>query len=184
MPYVQRARSRPGTSARGSLRITRQNIPPGNAGVLVTVQTMRDMVRGQAEAPEVVEWAEALASPCCPVKTAEAVRRFLRQHVIFQPDPPGVEFVRDPLYMLRRIGSQGYAEGDCDDVATLGAALGAASYLPARFRLLSFGPAEPFEHVFTELGTGTGWVELDTTRPQALPPGLQVWQQRTEEVWP
>jgi transglutaminase-like putative cysteine protease len=68
------------------------------------------------------------------------------------------------------IAAQGYARGDCDDVAILGAALGKAAGFPARFVLLGFGgPMAPYQHVFTEIGTRQGWMNLDVTRPRHPP---------------
>lgn len=172
-----------GGNGRGTLRVTHRFNAPGHAGILATVETMRDLAWQGAEDPQVWEWADAInRSTCCPEAAATGIRAFLGRHTRFLADPPGVEFIRNPLYMLRRIRRRGYAEGDCDDIATLGAALGLATMLPARFRLLSFGPSEPWEHVYTELWDGRGWLELDTTRPAQYPPGLRVWSDRIEEL--
>jgi hypothetical protein len=82
-------------------------------------------------------------------------------------DPSGVELLHDPVLLLEDIRERGQARGDCDDVAVLGAALGGAMGLSARFVVVGFrGPNEPFEHVWTELYDGTTWRELDVTRPR------------------
>jgi hypothetical protein len=48
---------------------------------------------------------------------------YLRAHVSFVPDPVGVELIRTPQAMLRTIQQRGFVAGDCDDLATFGAAL-------------------------------------------------------------
>jgi len=167
------------------MRITRREIPGGNAGIMATVETMRDLAVAGSNDPEVVAWAEGLAvGSCCPSVVIEQIRKFLTTFIRFEPDPVGVELVRDPLYMLRQVGRLRYSEGDCDDTATLGAALGLANELPARFRLLSLDESLVYSHVFVELwsGTGTDWVPLDTTAPAQFPPGMEVWAEETVEV--
>ena len=102
------------------------------------------------------------------------IRAFLAAHVRFQLDPLGVELIRTPSYLLRQIEDTGRAEGDCDDVAVLGAALGMAAGIPARYVLVGLTPGDPFEHVYAELLTAWGPVDLDTTRPAQMPPGVEV----------
>lgn len=83
----------------------------------------------------------------------------------FVADPVRDELLHDPVLLLERIGRDGFATGDCDDVATLGATLGESVGLPARFIVLGFDdPGAPFGHVYAEILAGTRWVELDTTR--------------------
>ena len=100
----------------------------------------------------------------------------------FEPDPLGIELVRTPALMLGTIECQGYAVGDCDDIAVLGASLGLSVYIPARFVLLAFSDFGLYEHVYTDLLTSGGAVELDTTRPAQMPPGLTIARQGTRSV--
>lgn len=150
-------------------------IPWGHAGIDVTVEHMRSLARAQALSSAVRRKADELVSG---TRTSEElalrIRRWLERYVRFLHDPDGIELIRTPELMLATIDCYGLAEGDCDDVAVLGAALGMAQGLDATYVLLGFTDAEPFEHVYTELETDAGPVELDTTRPAQMPPGLEV----------
>lgn len=85
--------------------------------------------------------------------------------------------------MLQKIFKEGAANGDCDDVAILGAALGMAVGLPASFVLVGFDRNEPFQHVYTELYTGLqGWAEMDVTAPAQMPAGLEIAKYEFLEV--
>lgn len=159
-------------------------IPPGDAGIKKTVRKMRELVREAITLPLPVETAALITSmyPCCGTERAHAIREFLVAHVVFNPDPVGHELLRTPMYLLKQIQRDGYTWGDCDDVATLGATLGMSAGLPARFVLLGFRPNAPFSHVFTELDTPQGWLELDTTAPTQFPEGLVIHKRKTVEV--
>lgn len=166
------------------MRIERLEIADGNKGVMETVEHMRALALAGSQDPHVITWAESIAgASCCPSAVIQEIRLFLMARVRFVFDPLGVELIRDPLYMLRQIERLGYTEGDCDDSATFGAALGLANMIPARFRLLSLSPSLVFSHVFVELWGGLeGWMELDITAPAQTPPGLKVWKETTVEV--
>lgn len=157
-------------------------IPWSHAGIEATVGHMRRLARAAAADPLLRETAAHIVQgESSDVGRAQAIRSFLSDHVRFQPDPSGVELIRSPRLLLEQIADRG-ARGDCDDVATLGAALGMAVGIPARFKLLGFTPAGPFEHVYTELLTSQGPVELDTTRPAQMPAGLVIRRTATREA--
>ncbi len=150
-------------------------IPGGGLGIELTVVRMRWLVRRALGRPLVLETARSLVyGSDSRLEAAERIRDYLGEHVHFVPDPLGTELLKSPRYMLREIQLSGHATGDCDDVAVLGAAFGGAVGLRARFVLLAFTERQPYEHVFTELDTGRGWLELDTTRPHQLPSGLRI----------
>lgn len=157
-------------------------IPHSHAGIEATVRHMRRLGREAAARPDVQAWAHAIVGDATGAQAAARIRSFLEDRVVFHFDPPGVELVRTPSYMLHAIEDDGHVEGDCDDVAVLGAALGMAAGLPARYVLLGLTPGEPFEHVYAELVTTTGPVELDTTRPAQMPPGVQVFRRGIREA--
>lgn len=144
-----------------------QTLAAGDDGVYQTLAAMRALVYQAAADPYVRAWGVEIARSV-PARNLAAlaggIRQFLVEHVTYLDDPVGVELVHAPARLLEEIGARYYVTGDCDDVATLGAALGAAVGLPSRFVVLSFGgPGDPFAHVYAELWTGGGWVELDTT---------------------
>lgn len=166
-------------------RVQRYTIPAGDRGVRRTVKYMRRLVLHSLSEPLPVETAALIITPyctTCPAEVALAIREFLATYFRFVPDPVGHELLRAPTYLLEQINKVGHASGDCDDVAILGASLGMAVGLPARFVILGFDPNAPFSHVYTELYTSQGWQELDTTAPEQFPPGLEVWKEERINV--
>lgn len=166
-----------------SYRVETAWIPNGALGTWSTVQHMRRAVRKGLRDPLTVATAGRIVagSPSAADRAAR-IRGFLERRFSFVPDPTGVELLKTPNHMLERIQSHGFATGDCDDAAILGAALGKAVGLRARFRLLGFAPRGPARHVFTELETERGWLELDTTRPAQIPADLVVYDRGTREA--
>lgn len=164
-----------------SPRVERFEIPWGHAGIDVTVEHMRALARSSALTETVRRKAELLAGRD-ELETAANIRRFIARRVRFEFDPPGVELIRTPELLLHTVDCRGRAVGDCDDVAVLAAALGLARGLEAAYILLGFTDAEPYEHVYTELRTPAGWVELDTTRPAQMPPGLEIRRRERRRV--
>jgi len=145
-------------------RVSRGRIPGGDAGVMVTAETMKRLADERtpllAETAANIMWGagESITG------AVEGVRRFVTEAVRYVPDAWNAEVVRSPTYMLRRIQRSGVAYGDCDDMATLAAALGLALGIPARYVLVGFNGG-PLEHVFTELWTPDGWVTVDPSKP-------------------
>ncbi len=129
---------------------------------------MRRAVRQDYGSLPVRQLATAIVAGAGSQRQAEValIRRWLEGHTEFVRDPIGLEWVQTPLAQLEALGSLGTIRGDCDDVAVLGAALGMAVGLRARF--ITLGNAQQFVHVFTVLGDPSGrqWWELDITRPQ------------------
>ena len=163
--------------------VGRYRIPRGNRGIRRTVREMRQLANEALTDPLLVETAAIISEGTgVPDEQATRLRLWLADTTDFQPDPVGHELIRSPGYMLDRIYSQGWAAGDCDDVATLAAALGKAMGLPARYRLLSFMPGAPFSHVVTDVRAGCCWLDLDTTAPDQFPPGLEIHASETHEV--
>lgn len=166
-------------------RVERYRIAPGDRGVRQTVKYMRRLVVRSLSEPLPVETAALIITPYCTTCSAEvalAIRGFLETYFVFVPDPVGHELLRAPTHLLEQIEKVGHASGDCDDVAILGASLGMAVGLPARFVILGFDPHGPFSHVYTELYTSQGWQEMDTTAPEQFPPDLQVWKEERIDI--
>jgi transglutaminase-like putative cysteine protease len=86
-----------------------------------------------------------------------ALYYFVCQRVRYQRDPLTVELVKTPEATLRT------GVGDCDDMATLLAALALLSGAKARFVTVGFRRRGPFTHVYCEgLDPRTNrWVVLD-----------------------
>lgn len=152
-------------------------IPPGRLGTVETLAHMRRLVLAEFMAPIVRETAVGIARSSGPDAQAQAalIRQWLEEHTTFVRDPRTIELLTAPAYQLTTIRTIGTSHGDCDDVAMLGAALGLAIGLRARF--VALGRVPSFEHVFTALGDPSGrhWWELDITRRhQAIPRELQA----------
>lgn len=140
-----------------------------DAQTRATLRTMRDVAIRAARSPRVVETAVRIVRGVSGrdfTSMAAEIRQWLEEHIRFIPDPRiDGEVLRTPRYLLEQIDREGQAAGDCDDVATLAAALGKSVGLRARFVVLAFAPGGPFRHVFTELHTPRGWREMDVTEP-------------------
>lgn len=152
-----------------ALRLTLASLPPGDAGTFATADAMRKVANENATDPVVRRVAIHITRGGPPrdlPRQIAAIRSFLTRRVNFIDDPQTAELVQDPAWLLLDIEREGVTYGDCDDVATLGAALGQAIGIPARFVLAAFGESDaPFSHVWAELYDGESWRELDTTRP-------------------
>lgn len=141
---------------RGEKRVTVGRLPAGDAGVAATVAAIQATIDHAltVERSRLRRYAQAL-DPGDLEDRRDVVERFgqslwafLRRFVRFKRDPRGVEFVRHPGNMLDAIESDGIAKGDCDDLATLGAAIVAAAGL--RPVLVTVGRRNPgrWEHIF------------------------------------
>ena len=76
-------------------------------------------------------------------------------NVRYMRDPTGAEYVKEPIRTVET------GAGDCDDIATLLAALLLAMGNRCRFALVSLDhPGQP-THVFVEVATPTGYRALD-----------------------
>ena len=153
-----------------------EGLPPGRAGTIATLKRMRDFVRASLRAPDQSVRNTALgifANENIParsyMKEIEALQRFVRDKVRYVKDPVGLELVQIPQRTLEA------GQGDCDDKATLLAALLMATGKPARFVALGF-KGMPFSHVLVEVRAGTKWIPLETIlagKPVGwFPPGV------------
>lgn len=77
------------------------------------------------------------------------------QNIRYMKDPLGVEMVQTPQRTLR------VRSGDCDDMATLLAAMLMAAGHRARFALVGFRRGGPPTHVYVEAAVPGGWKTLD-----------------------
>ncbi len=163
----------PSSGAPGGVRVREYQIKNGDRGARQLVEVMKVEARAALRNPLTIHSAEAIIPARANAGTAvDSIRQWIMAKFVFSPDPHGVELLRTPDYLLSQAWGEGTARGDCDDVATLAAALVLASGNPARFQLISLGPGLPLSHVFCEAHTMCrGWVELDVTRPDQLPEG-------------
>ena len=154
----------------------------GRINAAATMAQMRANTRKSLGSRRVIETARAIvassgAGDRDELRQARAVREWLCTHFRFVKDPLGVELLETPAYQLQRIAADGTVRGDCDDAATLAAALCLAIGIPVRFVSVAFGsPTAPYTHVFAigyPLDRATGKrtpVEFDVTRPAGFHP--------------
>jgi transglutaminase-like putative cysteine protease len=153
-----------------------QSILGGDFGAMQTLAKMRSLANAALRDPIVIEMARRIVEDAGVLGRNEAgkfeaIRQWMTERVQFLPDPVGVELLSTPRYMIDAIRRSEFVSGDCDDAAILGAALGKAVGLPAKFRALAFGaPTWPFSHVYTLLLVRGQWANLDTTRSSRFPP--------------
>lgn len=152
------------------------SIAGGDFGTMQTIQHMRRIVNASTGDPAVRQVASRIGVAFGPAGDAQArgIRDYLLDRVVFLRDPRNRELLHHPRVLLQDILRQGYTSIDCDDVAILGAALGKAIGLRARFVVVGFSsPTAPFRHIWTELSdpSRVRWIDLDITRPmQVLAP--------------
>jgi hypothetical protein len=122
-------------------------------------------------------WLAVRAGQRRPLAQAMAIRDWLARVWRFVDDPAGRELLRDVDHMLNEYECTGAIAGDCDEAATLGAALGAAVGLTPELVVLAWsdddgGNGGTFSHVYARLLTpDSGRVSLDVTRPrEPIPP--------------
>lgn len=81
---------------------------------------------------------------------------WVKQHVRYMRDPAGVEMLKTPRNLLST------RSGDCDDIATLLAAMFMAAGNTVQFAIASFRAGQPlYSHVFVEVMTPHGPVVFD-----------------------
>lgn len=152
--------------------VTANPLLPKDQGTVQTLAKMRQLVNDSLTTPSLRAVAARTVLGCGRNLECQhqALRRWLVGHWRFLRDPSGVELLHRPERLLDQILQTGYATGDCDDVAILGAALGKVVGFPARFVVLGFfGTDGPFSHVYTELWVTQSWQELDITRTAQRP---------------
>lgn len=93
---------------------------------------------------------------------------FVRQYLIYQADPGGIEYVRSPVQMMRDYETFGYTKGDCDDqVLFVNSILGALGIQTRAIGLMLNG-SSTFNHVISQINTGGGtWTDYDPCNPSA-----------------
>lgn len=141
---------------------------PGDRGTAETLHRMRRIARRQSTDLPLVMVARQVVLEAGQRDRPEAVRvirRWLRRHTKFVPDPVGAEYLVGPRNMLEGVARHGVAAGDCDDVAMLGAALARAVGIPTRLTAVAFDEDTPYRHVFAEAHDGDDWREFDVGRP-------------------
>lgn len=159
--YVGNARALAGLAAARPKNATQlASIPSGIDGVRATLDIMREFAREAVRDPRqlVRQRARSLVAHLPPrewLGQITALHEFVRDQIRYLHDPVGVERVATPEVTLEE------RQGDCDDKATLLAALLESIGHPCRFVALAFN-GDGFSHVLVETKIGKSWMPLET----------------------
>ncbi|MDW8259652.1 MAG: transglutaminase-like domain-containing protein [Gammaproteobacteria bacterium] len=137
-------------------------LPAGEAGTRATLRVMRDLVRRYKRADPIRRTALELTAALQPknwMQEVRAVFSFVRDRIRYTRDVRGVETVQTPIATLE------LEQGDCDDKATLLAALLESIGHPTRFVAVGYRSPTEFSHVYVETRIGPRWIGLDATMP-------------------
>lgn len=152
---------------RSERSFTSQKLMPlssGLAGIRETLNYMRRFVDQYKTHPVIRELALKLTrgiNQKAYSEEAGALCAFVRDRIRYTRDINGVETVQTPLKTLE------YGAGDCDDKATLLAALLESIGFETRFHAMGFKPQD-VSHVLLECDINGTWVALETTEPVAM----------------
>lgn len=132
-------------------------------------------IRGDRTKPLVWETARRIVARVAErdqVTQAKVIRGWAKAHYRYVADPVHVDLQATPAYLLQHIERDGYVMGDCDDAATLTAALVTAVGIPAALQAVAFNRADaPFTHVFTwAFPRGGKPRNMDVSHPDDAPP--------------
>lgn len=98
------------------------------------------------------------------------VNHHIRENWVLVPDPPDAEFVRAPDLQLCLAFQYGYLSGDCDDSATLAAALLNALGFPCWFVAIRLQNDSEFSHVWLRTLEDSGFLDIDPIVDESLLP--------------
>jgi transglutaminase-like putative cysteine protease len=134
------------------------------------MQNMRALVQQAVRDPAqaVRETAMRIIGDAGWVDQARALQSWVNSRIRYIRDPPDMELVQTPQYTMQQRG------GDCDDQATLLAALLTSIGHPARFVALGF-QGQPLSHVMVQTLVGQSWAGAETIIPKPfgwMPPGV------------
>lgn len=144
--------------------VTLAQIPEGDAGTRATLKIMSEYAQAAVRDPNQAIRRKALQifsgiPPRQYIAEVKALHAFVRDQIRYVKDPVDLELVQTPIATLQ-IG-----QGDCDDKATLLAALLTATGHRSQFVAVGFDRG-PFSHVLVETKVGGGWMPLETIIPR------------------
>ena len=136
-------------------------LPGGDGAIRATLGHMVDLVSTFKTDLNIRNLAVQLVQGCAPKdKQCElsTLQRWVRDEVRYVNDIDGVETLQTPVQTLKLMA------GDCDDKATLLAALLAAIGFQTRFCAIGVRGGD-FSHVMAQARLGKGWINAETIVP-------------------
>lgn len=149
-------------------------LPSGPRGTRATLREMARFVRAYKKNMRIRECALSIVRPVSGHKNfrgqVSALHRYVRDTIQFVQDVRDVETLQTPIKTLE------YGQGDCDDQATLLAALLESVGFHTRFVAIQVESGGPFVHVYTEVNLGRKWFPVETTErwPAGKGPGRSI----------
>lgn len=143
------------------------SLPEGVDGIRQTLKYMVKFARTYSHDLDVVTQARnILAAARVPEKDFSgeitALQNWVRDRIRYVRDPITAEMVQTPKRTLQVV------TGDCDDKATLLAALLGSIGFATRFLAIGIDGG-PYSHVLVEVRLGTRWIPLETILANAYP---------------
>ncbi|MHB8674561.1 MAG: transglutaminase-like domain-containing protein [Candidatus Limnocylindrales bacterium] len=135
-------------------------LPEGAAGIRATLKAMARAARAAETDITIRNLAESIIGVIPGRDYAgelAAIQSWVMHNIRYTRDPVNTETLKTPAALLES------PQGDCDDQATLVAALVMTIGFPARFVAIGVETPGIFEHVYTEAKLGTVWLSVETT---------------------
>lgn len=139
-------------------------IPSGVAGTRQTLKIMARLVKDYRTNPTIRNVAADMVQHLPGMSfhgEAKTLFDWVQRNVRYLQDVNDVETIQAPDVTLQD------RRGDCDDQATLLAALLESIGHPVRFVAIGYTNPSEFDHVFVETRIGDTWEGCDTTVPEA-----------------
>jgi len=112
-----------------------------------------------------------------------AVGYWVTKNVIYVNDPLHVELLKTPERLVREVREQGFARGDCDDIACLTGTMALQLGRQAQFVVVGFSGPGDFSHVFcrVKLPKTEQWIVIDPVAGSNI--RSMLGRVRTYQLW-
>lgn len=157
-------------------------LPAGPRGTRATLRDMARFVRAYRKEIPIRELALSIVRSVPGHKNfrgqIEALHKYVQNRIQYVQDIRDVETLQTPIKTLE------YGQGDCDDQATLLAALLESVGFHTRFIAVQLQHGGPFVHVYAEVNLGRSWFPVETTErwPAGKGPGAIVVGRMIENI--
>ncbi len=159
-------------------------LPRGERGTAVTLATMSALSLDASRSP-LIRGLAALIMERPPRRFGQSVQSIwdlAREYIRFRADPLHTERIRTPERMVAEAVTLGGTEGDCDDTATLCAALILCAGLRAGFAVAADSLTR-WDHVYAVAFPSDGSGSVLTCDPQEQTPIHALTPARRTSVW-